>query len=69
MASPDEGMDPFSLPSLDRLLASRIEGHDRLRFYDSLSHQSIFSLPKHVRARLAQEPRIIEDNAPLFTYR
>jgi hypothetical protein len=66
MASPDKGIDPISLRGIDELIKARMQSE--LRFYDSLAHQSIFSLPKHVRIRLASEERIIEDNAPLFTY-
>lgn len=66
MASPDKGINPTFLRGIDELIKARIQGE--LRFYDSLTHQSIFSLPKHVRIRLASEERIIEDNAPLFTY-
>jgi len=51
---------------IDKLVADRIQG--ALRYYDGLTHQATFLLPKHVRARLAAEPRIIEDNHPLFTW-
>lgn len=66
MASPDAGTDPFSLKGIDELIRARVQVE--LRFYDDLTHQGIFSLPKHIRARLAQEQQIIEDNAPLFTF-
>ncbi len=60
--------DPRSLtPSeIDRLIVERIEGE--LRYYDGLTHQMGFLLPKHVRERLQREERVIEDNHPLFTY-
>jgi spermidine synthase len=67
LASPDSGIDPLSVMGIDELISARIQG--TLRFYDHLTHQSIFSLPKHVRSRLSEEQRLIEDNAPLFTYR
>lgn len=40
-----------------------------LRFYDGLSHQGIFSLPKYLRTELAQPTRLITDNQPLYLYR
>jgi spermidine synthase len=67
LASPEPGLDPLSLRDVDDLIRSRIQGS--LRFYDQLTHQGMFSLPKHIRTRLAEEQRLIEDNAPLFTYR
>jgi spermidine synthase len=66
MASSEAGFNPLSWKGIDELIAARIQGE--LRFYDSLTHQGIFSLPKHVRVSLAQEQRIIEDNAPFFTF-
>jgi len=67
VASPDGGVNLLTLKGIDERISARIRGN--LRFYDHLTHQSIFSLPKHVRSRLAEEQRLIEDNAPLFTYR
>lgn len=67
VASPDAGVDLIALKGIDERIGARVEGN--LRFYDHLTHQSIFSLPKHVRSRLTEEQRLIEDNAPLFSYR
>lgn len=60
--------DPRELgpDAIDRLLVKRI-GTD-LRYYDGLTHQMSFLLPKYVRQRLEEEKRIIEDNYPLFTF-
>lgn len=60
--------DPRELgpDAIDRLLAERI-GTD-LKYYDGLTHQMSFLLPKYVRQRLEEEKRIIEDNSPLFTF-
>ncbi len=52
---------------IDRLLRERVSGP--LRYYDGETHAMSFSLPKHVRERLAAEKRIIEDNHPLFAFR
>jgi spermidine synthase len=51
---------------VDKLVTDRIVAD--LRYYDGITHQAIFMLPKHIRARLASETRIIEDNHPLYTW-
>ncbi len=56
----------FLPEDVDKLIADRIQG--TLRYYDGVTHQASFLLPKHIRARLASETRIIEDNHPLFTW-
>ncbi len=40
-----------------------------LRFYDGLTHQGMFSLPKHLRQKLSKGKRIITDKRPLFLRR
>ncbi len=49
----------------DRLSARSL---DNLRLYDGLTHQSMFSLPKHLREDLLTQTRLITDNEPLYTY-
>ncbi len=39
-----------------------------LKFYDGLTHQGMFSLPKHLRDKLSQQERLITDNQPLYIY-
>ncbi len=60
--------DPRDLgpEAIDRLILERI-GPDLL-YYDGLTHQMSFLLPKYLRQRLEEEKRIIEDNHPLFTF-
>jgi len=60
--------DPRQLgpDAVDRLIAERITAD--LRYYDGLTHQMSFLLPKYLRQRLQEEKRIIEDNHPLFTF-
>jgi spermidine synthase len=60
--------DPRDLgpEAVDRLILERI-GPDLL-YYDGLTHQMSFLLPKYLRQRLEEEKRIIEDNHPLFTF-
>ncbi len=57
----------FSREEIDRSIRANICGD--LRYYDGETHTMSFSLPKHVRERLAMEKRIIEDNHPLFAFR
>ncbi len=63
-----KGPDPraFAPATIDRLAAERIKG--ALRYYDGETHQMSFLLPKHIRTRLAEERRLIEDNHPLYIY-
>jgi spermidine synthase len=62
-------LDPRELrpDAVDRLIARRLKTD--LRYYDGLTHQMSFLLPKYLRERLQEEKRIIEDNHPLFTFR
>ncbi|MBI3780374.1 MAG: spermidine synthase, partial [candidate division NC10 bacterium] len=57
----------FSREEIDHSIRANICGD--LRYYDGETHTMSFSLPKHVRERLAMEKRIIEDNHPLFAFR
>jgi spermidine synthase len=66
IASKQEDPRKIPPPEIDKLVADRIRG--ALRYYDGVTHQACFLLPKHVRTRLAGEARIIEDNHPLFTW-
>jgi len=40
-----------------------------LKFYDGLTHQGMFSLPKHLRDELSKPARLITNNQPLYIYR
>ncbi len=51
---------------VDREISARsING---LKFYDGLTHQGIFSLPRYLREAFARQPRLITDDEPLYTY-
>jgi spermidine synthase len=39
-----------------------------LKSYDGVTHQSLFTLPKHIRHQLAVTRRIITDQKPVFVY-
>ncbi len=60
--------DPARLSpgEVDRIIAARsLTG---LRFYDGVTHQGMFSLPKYLRSALAGQTRVIRDGDPLYTY-
>jgi hypothetical protein len=48
------------------MIKKRIKGENR--YFDGITNQGMYMLPKHIRKALAEETKIIEDNAPLFTY-
>jgi len=51
---------------VDSLISAR--SLDDLKFYDGLSHQGMFSLPKYLRYELSRQTKLITDNEPLYTY-
>ncbi len=40
----------------------------KLRFYDGLTHQGMFSLPLYIRDAMMSQPRVITDKDPLYLY-
>ncbi len=61
-------LDPMLLSPAeidDRITARSL---DSLKFYDGLSHQGMFSLPKYLRSELSRQTRIITDDNPLYIY-
>ena len=62
------GPNPLALnvQEVDRRLADR--GCALLRFYDGVTHNGLFALPKHVRTTLENEQRIITENDPLVVF-
>jgi spermidine synthase len=50
--------------AVDRLIADRVKGS--LRYWDGQTHLHAFSLPKHLRAALDAETRIVTDANPLI---
>ena len=66
IASQDLSPLDFSLDEVDLRIASRVQ--KSLRSYDGLSHQGLFSLPKHLRQAIANEKRVITEKEPLFIY-
>jgi spermidine synthase len=60
-------LDPVNLSALevDRRIAER--GLANLRYYDGITHQGIFQVPKYLREAYAAPGDIITDDSPLFT--
>jgi len=61
-------LDPRKLSAgeIDSRIAER--SLKKLKAYDGLSHQGMFSLPKHLRTELSKQSRLITDEQPLYTY-
>ncbi len=63
-----QNLDPLQLSpvEIDNKISAR--GLSRLKFYDGLTHQGMFSLPKHLRGELSKPTRLITDHEPLYMY-
>jgi len=60
-------LDPLLPPGeIDGRISAR--SLDGLEFYDGISHQGMFSLPKYLRSELSTQTRLITDNEPLYIY-
>ena len=60
--SPDVG--GLAAEEIDRRLAARLSSE--LAFYDGVTHQGMFALPKYIRTAMAKETRVITDHDPLY---
>ena len=49
---------------IDRLISERLAGEPR--YYDGLTHRSMFALPKYLRKSIAEERRLVTDREPVF---
>nr|WP_169703766.1 hypothetical protein [Candidatus Kuenenia stuttgartiensis] len=49
---------------IDFRIGNRV--NSALRYYDSITHHSLFNLPKYLREELKKSKHIIRDNAPLI---
>jgi hypothetical protein len=47
------------------LLAQRVPSHAELRYFDDETYRHMTSVPKHVRAAVRDEKRIITEQTPL----
>ncbi|MBM4054260.1 MAG: polyamine aminopropyltransferase [Planctomycetes bacterium] len=59
-----------NLDITDEEIDSRIKNrvHSTLRYYDSITHHSMFNLPKYLRKELEDCKHIIRDNEPLIKH-
>jgi spermidine synthase len=66
LASRHNDPSRLSPAEIDARIAARSLGG--LRFYDGVTHRSMFSLPGYVREALETQQRIITDKNPLYLY-
>jgi spermidine synthase len=60
-----KGIVPPSQAEIDKRIAARSL---KLRYYDGLTHQYMFSVPKPIRKYLDEQTRSISDKEPLYIY-
>jgi spermidine synthase len=63
-----QSLDPFELTpeEIDARISKRIS--KKLKSYDGLTHQAMFTIPKHIRQQLAASKKIISDKQPISAY-
>ncbi len=63
-----QSLDPseLTIEEIDARIARRIS--KKLKSYDGLTHQAMFTIPKHIRQQLAASKRIITDKQPISAY-
>jgi len=66
LASKQTDPRKLSAEDIDKMVSSRVSGP--LKYYDGDTHQMSMHLPKFIRKAIDEQKRIIEDNAPIFTY-
>ena len=66
--SASQSLDPLHLTpeEIDTRISTRIS--KKLKSYDGLTHQAMFTIPKHIRQQLAASKRIITDKQPISVY-
>ncbi|HEX2437772.1 MAG TPA: spermidine synthase, partial [Methylomirabilota bacterium] len=50
--------------AIDRLIADRVKG--AMGYWDGQTHQHAFHLPKHIRAAIQAQTRVVTDAHPLI---
>ncbi len=63
-----QSLDPCELTpeEIDARISTRVS--KKLKSYDGLTHQAIFTIPKHIRRKLAASKRVITDKQPISAY-
>ena len=66
--SASQSLDPHELTpeEIDTRISTKIS--KKLKSYDGLTHQAMFTIPKHIRQQLAASKRIITDKQPISAY-
>jgi spermidine synthase len=62
-------LNPMKLSpnDVDGVIVARSLEH--LKFYDGITHQGMFSLPKNIRQEIENQKRLITDHEPLYLYK
>ena len=55
---------PAPASQIDLLLRRRVS--QSMHYYDGITHQNLFSLPKYLRKGITEENRVISDKNPIF---
>ena len=63
LASKELDLNALTADEIENRISERVSGS--LRFYDSITHQRIFALPKHLRESLEQQTHVNKDSDPL----
>jgi spermidine synthase len=63
-----QSLDPCELTAeeIDARISTRLS--KKLKSYDGLTHQAIFTIPKHIRRKSTASKRIITDKQPISAY-
>jgi len=63
-----QSLDPAKLTAkeIDTAISTRMS--KKLKSYDGLTHQAVFTIPKHIRRQLAASRKIITDKQPISAY-
>jgi spermidine synthase len=66
--SASQSLDPLELTpeEINARISTRVS--KKLKSYDGLTHQAMFTIPKHIRRKLATSRRIITDKQPISAY-
>ena len=59
-----QGLEALEPQLIDSLISRRLS--NELRYYDGITHRSMYSLPKYLRQGIEVERRIITDAEPVF---
>jgi spermidine synthase len=66
--SASQSLDPRELgrDEIDTRTSTRLS--KKLKSYDGLTHQAMFTIPKHIRQQLATSKKIVTDKEPISAY-